>query len=98
MHRFEWASLYTSVFHRINAEGGLHYEYGDVVLATAALEVPLGHASGVRALDRVTPGLGLDFRFAERDQQDGRGVEDTGGSVLYVSPSLRVALPAFGET
>ncbi|RIK90405.1 MAG: hypothetical protein DCC71_25540, partial [Proteobacteria bacterium] len=98
VHRFAWGSLYGSVFHRRNAEGGLDYEYGDVVLATAALEVPLGHALGVRALQRVTPGMGFDFRWAGRDRAGGDGVADTGGSVLYASPSLRIALPAFGET
>jgi hypothetical protein len=98
VHRFEWASLYASVFGRANGEGGLDYAYGDVLLATAAVEVPLGHATGVRALDRFTPGLGLDFRFAARDEQDGEDVADTGGSVLYVTPQLRVALPAFGGT
>lgn len=98
VHRFDWGSLYASAFHRINTEGGYDYDYGDVALATVALEAPLGHVTGVRALDRVTPGFGLDFRFAARDHQHGRGVEDTGGAVLYATPSLRFALPAFGET
>lgn len=97
VHRFDWGSLYGSGFYRVNTEGGLDYEYGDVVLATAAVEVPLGHASGVRALDRVTPGLGLDFRWADRDRQYGSDVEDTGGSILYATPSLRIALPSLSE-
>jgi hypothetical protein len=97
VHRFEWGSLYGSGFYRVNTEGGLDYEFGDVVLATAALEVPLGHATGVPQLDRVTPGVGLDFRWADRDRQYGRDVDDTGGAILYATPSLRIALPAFSE-
>jgi hypothetical protein len=95
IHRFEWGSLYASSFYRINTEGGLDYEYGDVVLATAALEVPLGHLLGRPALDRVAPGFGFDFRWAQRDESGGTNVADTGGSVLYATPSLRIALPAF---
>lgn len=98
IHRFEWGSLYASSFYRINTEGGLDYEYGDVVLATAALEVPLGHLLGRPALDRVTPGFGFDFRWAQRDESGGETVADTGGSVLYATPSLRIALPAFRAT
>ncbi len=98
VHRLDWASLYASTFYRINSEGGLDYEYGDVVLATLALEVPLGHLLGQPLLDRVTPGFGFDFRWAARDESGGENVADTGGSVLYATPSLRVALPAFRET
>jgi len=98
VHRFEWGSLYASAFQRFNTEGGLHYEYGDVTLATLAVEAPLGHITGRHTLDRFTPGLALDFRYAARDHQNGSGVEDTGGSVPYLTPSLRIALPAFGES
>lgn len=98
VHKLDWAALYASTFYRVNTEGALEYEYGDVFLATAAVEVPLGHLSGVRALDRLTPGLAFDFRWAQRDQTDDGDYDDSGGSILYVSPSLRVALPAFGET
>ena len=98
VHRFDWGSLYASTFYRINSEGGLDYQYGDVVLATVAVEAPLGHLLGQPLLDRVTPGFGLDFRWAQRDESDGETVADTGGSVLYASPSLRVALPAFRAT
>ena len=97
VHRLEWGALYASSFYRVNTEGALDYEYGDVVLATLGLEAPLGHMVGRPALDRVTPGLALDFRWADRDRQHG-DVEDTGGSILYVTPSLRIALPAFSET
>jgi hypothetical protein len=98
VHRMTWGSLYASAFYRENTEGALDYEFGDVVLATAALEAPLGHALGRPVLDRVTPGLALDFRWAERDRQDGADYDDSGGAILYVTPSLRIALPAFRET
>lgn len=41
----------------------------------------------------LTPGLGLDFRYAGYDEQDGERYEDSGGAILYASPSLRVKLP-----
>jgi hypothetical protein len=96
-HRLSWGSLYASGFYRVNTEGSLDYEYGDVVLATAALEVPLGHALGRESLARFTPGFALDFRWAERDRAGGRDYEDSGGAILYATPSLRIQLPAFGE-
>jgi hypothetical protein len=98
VHRFEWGSLYASVFGRLNTEGALDYQYGDNVLSTLAVEAPLGHLTGAHELDRVIPGLALDFRWAGRDRQEGSDVEDTGGSVLYLSPSLRIRLPAFSPT
>jgi hypothetical protein len=98
VHKLERAALYASAFYRVNTEGALEYEYGDVFLVTAAVEVPLGHATGVRAFDRLTPGFALDFRWAAKDSTDDGDYDDSGGSILYLSPSLRVALPAFGET
>jgi hypothetical protein len=93
VHRLEWASLYTSVFYRVNTEGSLDYEYGDVFLANAALEVPLGHLSGISALDRFTPGFELNYRDADRDEFRGMTYRDSGGPILYLTPSLRIRLP-----
>jgi hypothetical protein len=98
VHRLEWGSLYASAFYRVNTEGALRYEYGDVVLANAALELPLGHALGRAWLSRFVPGLELNFRWAARDEQDGERYDSSGGSILYLTPSLRVRLPAFGES
>ncbi len=92
-HRLASAALYASAFYRENTEGSLDYVYGDVVLATAAAEVPLGHLSGVAPLDVLVPGLALDFRYAERDHFEGLTYVDSGGSILYASPSLRVRIP-----
>jgi len=58
VQRFEWGSLYGSIFHRRNQQGSLDYQYGNVWLATLALEAPLGHLLGRPRLDILTPGLG----------------------------------------
>ena len=97
VHRISWASLYASAFYRVNTEGALDYEYGDVTLATLAVEAPLGHALGVARLRRFTPGLALDFRHAERDRIAGSSYDDSGGSIPYLTPSLRIALPGLGD-
>jgi len=93
VHRFSWAELYASTAYRVNREGDLDYEYGDVMLANVAAAVPLGHAVGVAWLERFTPGLELNFRWADYDEFRGARYDDSGGSILYVTPSLRVALP-----
>jgi hypothetical protein len=93
VHRLAWAELYASAGYRVNREGDLDYQYGDVALANAAAAVPLGHALGVGWLDRFTPGLELNFRWSDHDEIHGERYRDSGGSILYVTPSLRVALP-----
>jgi hypothetical protein len=93
VHRVSWGALYASAFYRENTPGSLDYSYGDVILANAALEVPLGHALGEAALDRLTAGIELNFRYAEYDRQDGERYRDSGGAILYATPSLRARLP-----
>ena len=97
VQRFERGSVYASVFRRWNTEGSLDYQYGNVWLATLGTDAPLGHLFGSPALDVVTPGLSLDFRYAGKDEQDGQRYDDSGGSILYATPSLRMRLP-FGVT
>ena len=92
-HRRSWGSLYASAFYRENTPGSLDYTYGDVLLANLAVEVPVGHALGRPVLDWLTVGLELNFRYAGYDQQDGERYEDSGGSILYAAPSVRVRLP-----
>lgn len=97
-HRLAWGALYGSAFRRFNTEGSLDYEYGDVWLANAALEVPVGHTLGIPALARLTAGTEINFRQAGYDHQDGERYDDSGGAIVYVTPSLRFRLPAlFGE-
>lgn len=95
VHKFDWAAVYASAAYRINQEGSLDYEYGDLFLANVAAAVPLGHALGVGWLDRFTPGLELNFRWADYDDFEGSRYRDSGGSILYITPSMRVALPWF---
>ncbi len=93
VRRLERASLYASAFYRENTEGALDYEYGDALLANAGLEVPLGHALGVARLARFTSGFELNFRYAGYDHEEGERFDQSGGAILYATPSLRVQLP-----
>ena len=93
VHRFDWGSLYGSAFYRENTEGSLDYTYGDVILANAALEVPVGHALGWSSLQWLTAGLELNFRYAGYDDEAGERVRDSGGAILYATPSVRIRLP-----
>jgi hypothetical protein len=93
VQRTEWGAIHGSVFRRWNQEGSLDYRQGNVWLASLGLEAPLGHLLGRPALDALTAGFGLDFRYAGYDEQDGERYPDSGGAILYGSPSLRVRLP-----
>jgi len=93
--RFAWGTLYASALYRENTAGSLDYEYGDVVLANLAATAPLGHLSGIPALDRLMPGLELNYRYAQKDRFSGGRFQDSGGSILYVTPSLRFQVPWF---
>lgn len=93
VHRLEWASLFASVIYRENTEGSLDYEYGDVVLANLGMEVPLGHALERGWLNPVTFGTELNFRYAGYDEFQGARYRDSGGAILYVTPSVRIRLP-----
>lgn len=93
IHRFDWGSIYGSIFYRENLEGALDYQYGDVALANLALVVPIGHAFGWPAMTWLTGGLELNFRYAGYDEDVGRRVQDSGGAILYATPSVRIRLP-----
>jgi hypothetical protein len=93
VHRFSWATAFTSVSYRINTEGSLDYEYGDVGLWNAALLAPLDHFTESSWLRRMTPGLELNYRWAQKDDFAGGKYQHSGGSILYVTPQLRIALP-----
>ena len=93
VHKVEWGFLYSSFFYRVNTEGSLDYEYGDVILANAAVDVPVGHAVGTSALDWLTMSLQLNYRWAEKDESEGLAYDDSGGSILYVSPGVSITVP-----
>jgi hypothetical protein len=97
VHRLEWGSLYSSVFYRVNTEGDLDYEYGDVVLANVAVLVPLGHALEQALLNPFTLGFEANYRWADHDEVGGTRFKDSGGSILYLTPSLSAQLPWPGE-
>ncbi len=96
VHRRAWGSLYTSVFYRENTEGDfgdVDYEFGDVLLANAALELPVGHALRRPALDWLTVGAELNYRWSGFDRLEGQRYAHSGGSILYATPALRFRLP-----
>jgi hypothetical protein len=93
VHRLSWGAIYGSAFYRENTQGSLDYTYGDVWLANLAVEVPVGHAFETPWLDWLTAGVELNFRYAGYDREDGERFVDSGGAILYATPSVRVRLP-----
>jgi hypothetical protein len=69
--RLDWASFYLSAFYRESLEGSLDYQYGDVVLTNIAAEVPLSHFCASPLVGAFTPGLELNYRYAEKDRTQG---------------------------
>ncbi len=97
VHRIPWASLYTSVSYRVNTEGSLGYEYGDVILANSIIQVPVGHAARLPMLDWLTASMQLNYRWADRDGTRQGKFKDSGGSIVYLTPGVSIALPWFGN-
>lgn len=95
-HRFDWGTFYASFFWRFNQPGALDYEYGDAGLVNLALEAPIGHLVRQPLLDFLTGSFEFNYRYAERDRYLGQTYADSGGSVFYVTPALRIRLPWFG--
>ncbi len=93
VHRLEWAALYGSVFYRENTKGSLKYEYGDIVLANLALELPVGHALGNSSLDWLTLGMEINYRWADFDEFRGLRYRDSGESIFYATPSIKIRIP-----
>jgi len=92
-HRLDQGALYASAFYRMNQQGENNYEYGDVVLVNAALEKPVGALTGRSSAESTVVGLELNYRHARRDEFNGSAYRDSGGSVLYATPSFRFRLP-----
>ncbi|MBW2391642.1 MAG: hypothetical protein JRG89_24885 [Deltaproteobacteria bacterium] len=93
IHRLEWGSFYSSILYRVNTKGSLEYEYGDIFLANAGVQVPLGHALKQASLNPFTLGFEANFRWADFDEVGGIRFQDSGGSILYLTPSLSARLP-----
>jgi hypothetical protein len=97
VHRTEWGGVYGSLFYRKNQKGSLSYQYGDFALANVGSEVALGHALSMPALERVTLGGEMNFRWAAKDRSGGARWNDSGGSILYATPVVRIRLPWFEQ-
>jgi hypothetical protein len=80
------SALFASTGYRETGENDFGYRYGSTFTANLAYEHKLGSR-----LDAV---LELNFRNAGRDRVDSDGTldDDTGGSLLYVTPRLLVHL------
>jgi hypothetical protein len=55
--------------------------------------IPLGHALEQRFLNPFTAGFELIFRYSDFDEFQGERFRDSGGSIFYLTPSLRVRMP-----
>ena len=90
-HHFDDYALYASTFYRVNTEGSLDYQYGDVFLANVvAMSQALPFVDGLW----LRPGAELNFRYAGHDTSDDNLYESSGGSIVYLTPFLEVPLGA----
>jgi hypothetical protein len=80
------SALFASTGYRDTGENDFGYRYGSTFTANLAYEHKLG--------SRIDGVLELNFRHASRDRVDTGGTldEDTGGSLLYLTPRLLVHL------
>ncbi len=90
-HHFDDYALYASTFYRVNTEGSLDYQYGDVFLANVvATSQALPFVDGLW----LRPGAELNFRYAGHDTSDDNVYDSSGGSIVYLTPFLEVPLGA----
>lgn len=78
------SSLFSSVGYRHTGENDYGYRYGSTFLANLSYEHKIGnYVDGL---------MELNFRHADKDQVDSDGTlgDDTGGSLLYVTPKVLV--------
>jgi hypothetical protein len=80
------SALFVSSGYRHTGENDFGYRYGSSFTANVSYEHKLG--------GRVDGVLELNFRHAQKDQVDAEGSldDDTGGSLLYVTPRVLVSL------
>jgi hypothetical protein len=78
------STLFASIQYRHTGENDFGYRYGQSFLANLAYERKLG--------GRVDAVVEMNFRHSVADQEDAEDVPNTGGSVLYLTPRLLVAL------
>lgn len=83
----EW-SEYSAIayyFHRLNGEDGDGFKPGDFSFWGAGLAYTPIDDAGTR--DLLSLQLGLSYELYAEDQQDGRTIEGTGGTVLVLHPT-----------
>jgi hypothetical protein len=88
-HHFEHFALYGSAFYRVNRMGSLGYEYGDVFLGNL---IATSEAFPAFAGVLVRPGAEINLRYAQKDQSHGASYDDSGGTIVYVTPVLELPL------
>jgi hypothetical protein len=76
------SSLFASTGYRHTGENDYGYQYGSTFLANLSYEHKIG-----RYVDGV---MELNFRYADKDviDSDGKLGDDTGGSLLYITPKV----------
>src|SRR5216684_2782406 len=77
-------SFFTSVSGKLPLRNDYAYRYGPALLWSARVEHQLG--------DRLSLGVGLDGRYAARDEHERTLQQNTGGLVLAAAPLVRVRL------
>ncbi len=83
LHQDPW-NLFLAASYRAHTRNRFGYRYGDAVLWTARLEL--------RPLERLAIGLGLDGRYAWRDDASGEPQQNTGGLAVALTPGAIVNL------
>ncbi len=76
--------LYSSIYYRHNGTNSFNYHYGNATLFN------LGFQRAV--YDWLSGSLELNVRHALRDIEDSATAPNTGGSVAYLTPGLRIAV------
>lgn len=79
------SSVFASTGYRYTGDNDYGYRYGSTFLANVSYERKIGRVDGV---------MELNYRHAEKDRVDADGTlgDDTGGSLLYVTPKVLVNL------
>jgi hypothetical protein len=88
-HHFENWLLYASTFYRVNTEGSLDYQYGDVFLVNL---VATSQALQLGDWLWLRPGAEVNFRYAGHDTSGGDVYDSSGGSIVYLTPFLEVPI------
>ena len=88
-HHFDTWMLYASTFYRINTEGSLDYQYGDVFLANL---VATSQALRLNDWLWLRPGAEVNFRYAGHDTSEGDVYGSSGGSIVYLTPFLELPI------